>query len=93
MDEPIFRALQEWARLETAHHQAKSAAENGAARAREALSLKEAEILAMLARTRCDAIAQVRFCATLLERSFGETGALAAGVMQNAANVLDWAET
>lgn len=93
MDEQIFRALQEWARLETAHHRAKSAADDRAAHAREALSLKEAEVLEMLARTRCGALAQVHFCATLLERNFGETGSRAAGVIRNAANVFAWAKT
>jgi hypothetical protein len=93
MDHLVCDALQEWALLESACYSARLPSETecrlpcGAA-----LSAKEAEILAMRAQTKQDALAQVRFCATLLERNGGEVGGVAAAVIRNAANVLSAAE-
>ncbi len=91
MDYPIFIALQEWARLESACHRARSFGETECRHpCGEALLAKEAEILAMRAHTKWDAMAQMRFCALFLERNGGEIGSIAAGAIRNAADVLVW---
>ncbi len=89
MDNPICNALEEWARLESACHRARSFSEMECRQScGAALSAKEAEILTMRAHTMLDALAQVRFCAMFLERNGGEIGSVAAGAIRNAANVL-----
>jgi hypothetical protein len=84
----FFIALEEWTVLESVC----SATSEIEPQALEALSAKELEILAFRPETKAGALAQLRFCATFLERN-GERGSLAAGAIRSAANVLGWAET
>jgi hypothetical protein len=94
MDCPIFAALQEWARLESACHSARPSSETECSLpCGTALSAKAAEILQMRAQTKEGALIQLRFCATLLERGGSAISNLTAEAIRNAANVLGgWAE-
>lgn len=88
MDTPVFQALDEWCRLESAHHSIK--AEKGAEPAEPALfalRAKTAEILEMRVQTRDDALALLRFCATCLEQGNAH-GHLAVIAIRNAVNIL-----
>jgi hypothetical protein len=88
MDEHIFSALREWARLESLYNIAKSNCETGAElTAYAALVAKSDAILAMRARTKSGAFAQLRFCATFLEMRC-EQGRVAAEAIRNTANFL-----
>lgn len=60
MDELIFRALQEWARLESAYHKVRSGSEAEAAKTLAALSEKGKEILRMRAQTKEGAFLHLR---------------------------------
>lgn len=92
MDTPIFRALDEWGRLESEHYKIKS--EKGAEAAELAflsVRAKAAEILKMRAQTRDGALAHLRFCATCLEQN-GLNCHLAATAIRNAVSILSWCD-
>lgn len=93
MDSSIFSAMQEWTHLESACHGARPLGERECRQpCGVALAAKEAEILRMRAQTKPDALIQLRFCATLLERGGGGISTLTAEVIRNAANILGgWA--
>lgn len=90
MDTPIFQALEEWGRLETAHYNINcvKGAEDPEL-ALFALQAKTAEILKMRAQTRNGALAHLRLCATCLERSDANRH-LAVAAIRNAVNILGW---
>jgi hypothetical protein len=90
MDKPLYLALEEWARLESAYHKARSKGDiEGAKISYAAISAKETEILEMHARTRDGALAHLRFCATYLEMR-GAYGSPTVGAIRNAVRVLSW---
>jgi hypothetical protein len=89
MDSQLFSSLAEWTRLESvAFHAAQRTRD---ASADGALSAKEAEILALRPRTKDEALVQLRFCATFLERNCRK-GSEAAEAIRHAVNVLAWSE-
>lgn len=79
MDTPIFEALDEWTRLESAHHRAEAALPT--------VRAKALEILAMHPRTREGAFVHLRFCATFLEWD-GAKACPASDAIRNAAGFL-----
>jgi hypothetical protein len=90
MDSPIYSSLQEWAHLESACHKARPFSETECRQpCGAALSAKEAEILRMRARTKQEALIQLRFCATILERDGRGTSVLTAGAIRHAADLLN----
>ncbi|WP_036282848.1 hypothetical protein [Methylocystis sp. ATCC 49242] len=90
MDTQIFSALEEWARLESMHHEAKIKQEGEAVDLdRSMVSAKELEILEMRPQTKAGALVQLHFCATFLERN-SENGHLAARAIRGATSVFGW---
>jgi hypothetical protein len=87
MDGLLFSSLAEWSRLESIAFHADPGRD---ASVDAAMSAKEAEILAIRPRTKDEAVAQLRFCATFLERNC-QKGSEAAEAIRHAANVLGWA--
>jgi hypothetical protein len=90
MCKKIFSALEEWAHLESMSFEA-GQRNRGENIHQQALAAKEAEILALRPTTKIEAFAQLRFCATFLERN-GEKACIVANTIRNAANALIWAE-
>ncbi len=87
MGTKIISKLNEWTVLESAHYRARLKDCPAARGHLTALIAKEREILDLRPQTKSEVLAQLRFCATFLERN-GDKGELAAAAIRNAANVL-----
>ncbi len=83
----VISKLDEWTILESAHNRTRQKDCVAAEGQQAALFAKEQEILDLRPQTKSEVLAQLRFCATFLERN-GEKGQLAAAAIRNAANVL-----